>query len=384
MAFERTIQELLAFGAGELAHVSSSARLDAQVLLSHVTTFSRSKLLASPKELVSKDVVQQFEGFIRRRKVLEPVAYLVGHKEFFGLDFHVTPDVLIPRPETELLVEKALEFLHKEKGDLKILELGTGSGCISVAIGVELKKIGKPFRIIATDISPNALAIAKQNAFGHGVHSEIIFREGDWFSSDIGDGEKFQLIVSNPPYLKESEKLMADVLFEPKEALFGGSDGLDAIRVISASFVSHLRVPGILLLEIGFGQKEEVEAIIRGTVDSLGETPYRAEFFPDLAGIPRVVGVYLDGEMDNVSIRQRRITELQQEGRRRNLSGIETNELVSLLKDAFILGEGGLVETLLRAEWPSRKAAVMDLCKGMSLTFGSYVVRYPLIYHRQE
>ncbi len=190
-----------------------------------------------------------------------PVQYIIGHTEFCGLDLVVNEDVLIPRPETELLVEKAIEVASGKGKGARILDLCTGSGCVAVSIAHALTKDATGCKIVASDISANALDVAKLNAARHGASDRIEFIKSDLFDS-IED--RFDIIVSNPPYIarKEFETLQKEVLKEPRVALDGGEDGLDFYRKIIHAAPGHLNPDGHILFEIGFGQADEIRKII--------------------------------------------------------------------------------------------------------------------------
>jgi release factor glutamine methyltransferase len=206
-----------------------------------------------------------------RRKAGEPIAYIVGHKEFYGLDLAVNPAVLIPRPETELLVELALQQSFGA-----VLDLGTGSGAVALAI----RKHRPSARVVAVEASAAALAVARRNAVKHGL--DVEFRHGDWL--EPVQGERFDLIVANPPYVAEADPHLADLAFEPRSALVSGPDGLDALSEICRGAVGALKPGGRLLLEHGMGQDAAVRAL-------LGEAGLESvQAWPDLAGIPRVTG----------------------------------------------------------------------------------------------
>ena len=223
--------------------------------------------------------VEAFRKLIERRAAGEPLQYLTGHQEFFKLDFEVTPDVLIPRPETELIVEIALELL---KGDLDpfIADIGTGSGCVAISLLHELRDA----HAIATDISPLALQIAQRNADRHGVTDRLTVIESDCFAKVNAD-RPFSLIASNPPYIRddEMETLQREVGYEPRTALAGGPDGLDIVRRLLREASPFLRPGGHFVFEIGFGQNALVEQLINRDVWELTEVR------PDLQGIARAV-----------------------------------------------------------------------------------------------
>ena len=244
---------------------------EARVLLSHVSGLPPASLLAHPESDLPEEVAASYRALCARRKAGEPIAYLVGSKEFYSLELQVGPAVLIPRPETELLVELALR--HEFEG---ALDLGTGSGAIALA----LKKNRPTARIVAVDASARALEMAKRNAAKLGL--EVEFRHGRWFEPLAT--QRFDLIVANPPYVAAGDPHLAGLAFEPQEALVGGVDGLDAIREIAARARAHLLPGGWLLVEHGRGQDEPVRALLES--GGLEEV----ETWPDLAGIGRVSG----------------------------------------------------------------------------------------------
>ena len=261
-----------------------SARLDAEVLLGHVLALTREQLIAADDLPISAGQAQQFAALLQRRLNREPVAYLTGRQEFWSLDFHVTRDVLIPRSETERLVEVALTLAADMGANqpLRVLDIGTGSGAIAVSLAAEL-----PFgEIVATDISPAALAVAQKNGALNEVVDRITFVPGDWFAALGGQGA-FDLIVANPPYIRRAElaTLEPEVsLWEPRGALDGGADGLDCYRRIAAAAWRFLTPGGALALEIGAGMGGEVCALF----NRAGR--YReVALFLDYAGRHRVV-----------------------------------------------------------------------------------------------
>lgn len=249
------IAQLLREGAGILTPTSSSARLDSELLLGHVLGMTRVGLISGAETPVSADDSQQFHDLILQRSERKPVAQLVGYREFWSLTLTVTDDTLVPRPETELLVERALEHLGSDT-TANMLDLGTGTGAIALAIAVERPQM----RITATDISLDALSTARQNAATLGIEC-VEFIEGDWFSAT---GEQvFNIIVSNPPYVSDDEWKETDpeLGYEPVLALRAGTDGLDAIRVIVACAPSSLEPDGWLLIEHGFRQGTRVRQL---------------------------------------------------------------------------------------------------------------------------
>jgi release factor glutamine methyltransferase len=257
----------------------AEARRESGSLLGHAIGRDRTFVVTRADEPLEREAVEAFRRLIGRRASGEPLQYITGHQEFFKLDFEVTPDVLIPRSETELIVEIALELL---KGDLDpfIADIGTGSGCIAISL---LHELGKA-RAIATDISPGALRVAQRNADRHGVGDRLTLIESDCLSS-LDPGKPFSLIASNPPYISDDEMktLQREVLQEPRTALAGGADGLDMVRRLLREGAAFLRPRGHFVFEIGFGQNVAVEELINRPVWEL------TEMRPDLQGIARAV-----------------------------------------------------------------------------------------------
>ncbi|UGB46163.1 peptide chain release factor N(5)-glutamine methyltransferase [Frateuria edaphi] len=258
-------------------------RAEAAILLAHALGKPRSWLLAHADDPADRAGAAAFAALVERRAAGEPVAYLTGHRGFWTLDLEVTPATLIPRPETELLVELALAKLPRE-GAPRVADLGTGSGAIALAIARECPHT----RVLATDASAAALAVARRNAEANRIRN-VGFAQGDWFAA-LGD-ERFDLIVSNPPYIAADDPHLerGDLRFEPGSALASGSDGLDDIRRIVAGARSHLAGDGWLLFEHGWDQGTAV----RGLLDAAG---YRDVFTAqDLEQRDRVSGGSLDG-----------------------------------------------------------------------------------------
>ena len=252
------------------------ARLTAEILLAHVLGVERSFLFGHPEQLVEPEAAQRFQEILQRRCGGEPAQYLTGVQEFYGLPFQVAPGALIPRPETELLVEEALA--RATDGD-RIVDIGTGSGCIAISI-----KVNKPSaRVGACDISREALDVARQNA--RAFSSEVAFTQADLATSYLA--AVFDLVVCNPPYvpLADLPGLQRELRHEPAQALFGGQDGFDAYRRLAADAARILRPRGWLLLELGYNGRSAVEEIL-GRAD-WDEAIVRA----DLAGIDRVLAV---------------------------------------------------------------------------------------------
>jgi release factor glutamine methyltransferase len=259
-----------------------SAQLDAQLLLAAAARVDRAALLSGSVDL-SAETLAQFEAMMARRRAREPVAYILGRREFYSLEFEVNREVLIPRPHTETVVDGALQFIA-EHPRARVLDLGTGPGAIAVALAVNAPQIS----VLATDIWPPALALARRNAASNGVAERISFVAADLFERlDSGPAlGKFELVISNPPYIVDEQvaSLEAEVRnFEPQVALRGGPDGLDFFRRIAAGVKSHLQQCSLLLLEVGAGQDGAVAAILAAA----GMHP--AGVIKDLDGIARVV-----------------------------------------------------------------------------------------------
>lgn len=260
----------------------ADAAIDAEVLARHVLRWDRAKLLTHGSDSPPPAFEGQFSAAIARRAAREPVAYITGHREFWGRDFVVTPDVLIPRPETEIIVEVALAECDPSR-PLRILDVGTGSGCLAVTLAAELPAS----RVIATDIAVAALEVARQNARRHDVHPRISFVLTDLLHSLAGP---FDAIVSNPPYVPSSAALPPDVaLYEPAAALFAGADGLDALRRLIPAARPLLAADGLFVVEFGFGQSDDVRAVA-----AAAGWP-RADMRSDLQGIPRTCLMKLTG-----------------------------------------------------------------------------------------
>ncbi|HSR12949.1 MAG TPA: peptide chain release factor N(5)-glutamine methyltransferase [Thermodesulfobacteriota bacterium] len=258
-------------------------RLDAEVLLASALGTDRVGLYTHFDQPLKSEELAIFRQLIVRRLKREPVAYILGKKEFWSLPFKITPDVLIPRPETEILVEEALKILSSRgDGPAEIMEIGTGSGVISVALAKERPDV----RITATDISPKALGVAFENARLNGVEEAIQFLPGDLFEA-VPRGKEFDLILTNPPYVPAGEipSLMPEVRdYEPRVALEAGSDGLDLFRRALPQLTKFLRPKGWFLAEFGgHGQDREILRMAENTnyLDSF-------DFIKDLAGINRV------------------------------------------------------------------------------------------------
>lgn len=265
--------------SGELALSSGEARIEAQVLLMRAFgDVSRAWLIAHQKDMVAPEHLAIFETFLNRRLAGEPVAYILGEREFYGLTFKVSPATLIPRPETELLVELALQRIPKQ-GAYRVLDLGAGSGAIALSIAHTRPDI----EMVAVDASAAALEVAQFNMQQLGL-GNVRLLHSDWFSALRG--ERFDMIVSNPPYIAAADTHLkqGDVRFEPCSALASGADGLDDIRRICAQAKAHLNTNGWLLFEHGYDQAAQVRELLQ---QSGFDEIFSAR---DLAGIERVSG----------------------------------------------------------------------------------------------
>jgi len=263
------------------ANSTENASLESELLLRHALKVSRVQLYLDLSRELSPEQEETFGHLIRRRLNGEPSAYITGHREFYGLDFYVDPGVLIPRPESELLVEKALQ-LAQSHHIATITDIGTGCGAIAISLALNLPEA----KIYATDISASALEVALINCQKHGVVDRICLLHGDMLDPIP---EPVDLIIANLPYVKESEvsqKRLAN--FEPQLALNGGSDGLEKVRQLCQQAGSKLRPQGCLLLEIGQGQGKTVTTFLHGLFPEVA-----VEVAPDLSGIERVVSLCL-------------------------------------------------------------------------------------------
>ena len=273
-----TSGELLASALVALGDEPPSARLDAELLLAHALNKARTRLRAWPEDTVSAEQAARYRDLIARRADGEPVAYLTGRREFWSLSLDVTPQTLIPRPETERLVEVALAMIaHGEA--LTVADLGTGSGAVAAAIASERPQC----HVIATDACPRALAVAQGNLLRLGIDN-VTLRQGNWCEA-LGE-QRCAIIVSNPPYVASGDPHLSlgDVRFEPRQALSAGQDGLDAIRTITETARAHLLPGAALLVEHGHDQGAAVQSLFRRH----GYENVRG--YEDLAGNDRVVG----------------------------------------------------------------------------------------------
>jgi release factor glutamine methyltransferase len=292
-----TIAQALTWATHNLRATSGTPRLDAELLLAHVLGWGRARLLAEGPLSLTEAQVAIFRDLVRRRAALEPVAYLIGHKEFYGIDFTVDRRALMPRPETELLVELALGFARRLTTDdrqptctidgqplvvggrssVVIADIGTGSGAIAVALALHLPEA----RIEAIDISPDALALAQQNVERHGLAGRVRLLQGDLLDPLA---EPVDLIVGNPPYTILSEIDEGVRRYEPHQALDGGADGLELYRRLLKQAPIKLRPGGAVLLEIGATQAAAVTDLARRSFSAATVSVHQ-----DLAGLDRVV-----------------------------------------------------------------------------------------------
>ena len=225
-----------------------SPRLDAELLLMFVWSIERTDLIMRSQDDVPDSIAQQFNVLIQRRKQREPVAYIIGHKEFWSRSFAVTPDVLIPRPETEHLIEAVLEHFPDRQGNYHFCDIGTGSGIIAITLACEYANA----HILATDISTAALQVAQNNAIAHHVEQRIICNRGDMLQA-LPANQRFDLIISNPPYVAQHEMttLAKELSHEPRHALTDEGDGLKYLTAILADAPNHLQPDGLIILETG-------------------------------------------------------------------------------------------------------------------------------------
>ncbi len=271
-----TIRAILDAVMASLGERYDTGRLDAELLLAQALGKPRSHLYAWPERQLGRDELLRFQKLIERRAAGEPIAYLLGRREFWSLELEVSPSTLIPRPETECLVEQALKHIPSDAHWL-IADLGTGSGAIALAIASERPRC----RILATDIYGTALEVARRNA-GRLHLDNVSFVQGDW-CAPLRTG-RFQVILSNPPYIRETDPHLrqGDVRFEPRGALAAGADGLASLRRIAEDVREHLAPPALLLLEHGFDQEQAVHLLLE-------RVGYRdISTIRDLANHPRV------------------------------------------------------------------------------------------------
>lgn len=253
-----TIGQALTEASNTLTQVTASPRLEAELLLAHTLDRSRTHLFAWPDKPLSGDQAAAYRELVNRRGRGEPVAYITGHREFWSLELETTPDTLIPRPETELLVERALELLPRDLPQ-QAADLGTGTGAIAIAIASERPQT----QLLACDLSPATLEVAQRNILRHQL-TNISTSQGDWFQAlpkELG----FDLLISNPPYIPNSDPHLKQggLPWEPQGALIAGTDGLDDIRTLTSQSRAHLNPGGHLLIEHGYDQGPSVQALFK-------------------------------------------------------------------------------------------------------------------------
>jgi release factor glutamine methyltransferase len=260
-----TIQKLLTWITEYLTQKNvDSPRLSAELLLSKVLGLKRIELYTQFGKEVPQEQLDELRGLVKRAGLHEPVTYLVGKTEFYSIEFEVTSDCLIPRPETEQLVQRAIEFLRKREGEQLVCDLCTGCGIVAVAIAKNVPGA----KVIATDISAPALAQATKNVEKHGLQERIELRQGDLFEPLVPSLDQFDVVASNPPYVSaaEYEKLEKNVKdYEPRIALYAGEGGLDVYCRIAEQVGPFLKPDGILLMEIGYSQGPAVRELLEQT-----------------------------------------------------------------------------------------------------------------------
>jgi release factor glutamine methyltransferase len=293
MSKSLTIREAIREAAAYLSrHGVASARLDAEVLLAFALSRDRLRLYLEMDKPPSESEKSNYRELLRRRAQREPVAYITGKKEFWSMEFAVNRSVMIPRPETEILVERAVEkslLLAQSTEKLTLFDIGTGSGAAAISLAVELtRRLESPtsarFHIIASDTSEQALEVARSNAVRLAPNLPIQFLHGSFFA---GYDNVLDLVATNPPYiaLGEKDSLMPEISqWEPPEAVFAGEDALDCIKSIIAESPEHLHKGGFLLMEFGLGQRNKIEQILLSSGSFC-----HIEFFRDYSGLERVV-----------------------------------------------------------------------------------------------
>jgi len=272
----------IAAATERLAPISESPRLDAEILLCRTIDMPRSYLFAHPEDELDDVTQSRFDEVLGRRAAGEPIAYIMGVREFWSLEFAVSPATLVPRPETELLVDLALREMPR-KAEWQVLDLGTGSGAIAIAIATERRMS----QVTAVDVSEDALIVARENARTL-APGNVTLLPGSW--TGPVQGRSFNVIVSNPPYVCSDDDALEKLGHEPLSALAAGEDGLDAIRVLAADCGALLAADGVMLIEHGAGQKDDVAALLKdhGWTDICCHN--------DFAGLPRVTAARRGGK----------------------------------------------------------------------------------------
>jgi release factor glutamine methyltransferase len=278
MSEQVSIEKALNDAVTRLRSVSESARLDAELLLARSIDVPRSYLFAHPEDTLDEAALERLEQILERRLAGEPIAYITGVKEFWSMQLIVSPATMVPRPETELLVDIVLRDIPR-KADWKVLDLGTGSGAIALAIARE-----RPLCLItAVDVSLEALAVARANANQLTI-SNVDFLEGDW-TEPVAD-QMFKVIAANPPYVASGDAALEALRAEPAAALRSGEDGLDAIGILARECCSIIEDDGLLVLEHGADQRDGVAEIL------LSYGWERIQCYDDLSGLPRVTSAH--------------------------------------------------------------------------------------------
>jgi release factor glutamine methyltransferase len=273
---QETVRTLLDRATEALALTSPTGALDAQLLLAAALGRPRTWVAARPELVPDAAQRERFAALVARRRAGEPVAYLRGEREFWSLPLRVTPDVLVPRPETETVVEAVLARIEPDAAHA-LLDVGTGSGAIAIAVARERPRC----TVTATDVSERALAVARANARALGADN-VLFARGAWY--DAVPGQRFRLIASNPPYVRETDPVLAkgELRYEPALALAGGPDGLSELRAVIAGAPAHLEPGGMLVVEHGADQRDAVHALMHEAGFEL------VQCYADLAGLDRV------------------------------------------------------------------------------------------------
>lgn len=276
-----TTRSLLAWMARDFAALGvSTARLDAELLIAHVLEIDRVRMYMDLDRPLAAEELSAVRALVVRRRQREPVAYIVGHREFYRREFEVSAAVLVPRPDTECLIERALALLPTE-GERDVLDLCTGSGAIAVTLAAERSGA----HVTATDLSGAALEVAARNAHKHAVAERVALRQGDLFAA-LEPGLRFDLIAANPPYVRSVELpgLAPELRHEPELALVAGADGLDVLRRLCAETAAWLKPGGVLLFEVGAGQATEVAQLLAAE-SGLSDVQVQRDF----GGVERVV-----------------------------------------------------------------------------------------------
>jgi release factor glutamine methyltransferase len=276
-----TTRSLLAWMARDFAALGvSTARLDAELLIAHVLEIDRVRMYMDLDRPLAAEELSAVRALVVRRRQREPVAYIVGHREFYRREFEVSAAVLVPRPDTECLIERALALLPTE-GERDVLDLCTGSGAIAVTLAAERSGA----HVTATDLSGAALEVAARNAHKHAVAERVALRQGDLFAA-LEPGLRFDLIAANPPYVRSVELpgLAPELRHEPELALVAGADGLDVLRRLCAETAAWLKPGGVLLFEVGAGQATEVAQLLAAE-SGLSDVQVHRDF----GGVERVV-----------------------------------------------------------------------------------------------